>query len=156
MLRHVLSVMPISCYQKSKRDYLAGIIGQFGASNSSNPEKKSSGFLITATESVDNRLRRGTLSAQSSLRKFKRNSASEDPCDDLHVAKYYSRARSSLAGTAETGWTPLRCERELGRRGRARLIDPFPVPGVPLDANVAVDRRKHEGPKSSAHIGAHA
>jgi hypothetical protein len=131
-LRHVLSEMPLSCYQKSKRDYLAGIIGQSGAPNSSNPDKKSSGFLITATESVDNRLGRGTLSRQNSPRKSARNSVSLDPCDDVHETKHYSLVRSSLTGTAETPWTPLRCERGLGS-ARPRLIVFLLIANVPSE-----------------------
>jgi hypothetical protein len=132
MLRHVLSAMPLSCYQKSKYEFLARIVGKFRAPNSSNPEKKSFGFLITATESVDNRLGRVSLPAQKSPRQSELNSVSVDTREDLHVTKFHSRVRPSLTGIAETGWTPLRCERGHWRRGRTHLIELLPIADVPL------------------------
>jgi hypothetical protein len=115
MPRHVLSGMPLSCYQKLKREFPSGTIAKFSSLNSSNKENKSSGFILTIQEPVDNRFRRPPL--------FESNSSPPSEPNrhwsDLNITRCYARMRWNSTGIAESRRKPLACECRVGRGGYA-------------------------------------
>ena len=121
MARHVLSRMPLSCYQKSKREFPSGKTAKFGSLNSSNQENKSSGSILTVPEPVDNRFERGSLFEWNSTPPSERNLG----CADLNTTKYYSRVRWTSTGIAESRPKPLACECQVGRGGRMPYAETF-------------------------------
>ena len=114
MPRHVLSRMPLSCYQKSKCEFTSGKIAEFGSLNSSNQENKSSGFILTIPETVDNRVERGSF-VECNLSPLSERNRS---CTGLNITKYYSRVRWNSTGIAESRQKPLVCECRVRRGGR--------------------------------------
>ena len=123
MPRHVLSGMPLSCYQKSKRKFLSGKIAKFGSLNSSNQENKSFGFILTIPEPVDNRFERGSLFEWNSTPPSER----DRDCTDLNTTKYYSRVRGASTGIAESRRKPLARECRVRRVGRMPSTKAFEV-----------------------------
>ena len=121
MPRHVLSRMPLSCYQKSKHEFHSGKIAEFGSLNSSNQENKSSVFILTIPEPVDNRFERGSLFEWNPTPPSERNR----DCTDLNITQYYSSVRWTSTGIAESRQKPLACECRVGRGGRMPYAETF-------------------------------
>jgi hypothetical protein len=118
MPRHVLSRMPLSCYQKLKREFPSGKIAEFSSLNSSNQENKSSGFILTMPEPVDNRFRRPQLFEWHS-------SPPSKPNRDwayINITKCYARMRWISTEIAESRRKPLACECRVGSGGHVSYI----------------------------------
>lgn len=113
MQRHVLSRMPLSCYQKSKREFIPGKIAKFGSLNSSNQENISSGFILTLPEPVDNGF------------EWNPTSPSKQNSDRANTTQYYSRVRWISTGIAERRQKPLACECRVESGGRMRYVETF-------------------------------